>query len=132
MNLADVCIRRPVFATMLVSSLVVLGLFCYRLLGLDLFPNFDVPVVTVTTVGYREVHDLSRTGQVFTVALLFSGVGAALYTADVQPGTSVAALPHGRSKRSSWSIPRSTPDRCSNSVADPISQTSSPADAAHT
>ena len=49
MRFADVFIRRPVFATMLVGSLVVLGLFSYRTLGLDLFPNIDFPIVTVTT-----------------------------------------------------------------------------------
>jgi voltage-gated potassium channel len=37
-------------------------------------------VITVTTVGYKEVHDLSRTGQAFTILLLLGGVGAALYT----------------------------------------------------
>src|SRR5262249_9156011 len=49
MRFADVFIRRPVFATMLIASLVVLGLFSYRSLGLDLFPNIDFPIVTVTT-----------------------------------------------------------------------------------
>lgn len=49
MNLADVCIRRPVFATMLIMALVVLGLFSYAGLGVDLFPNVDLPTVTVTT-----------------------------------------------------------------------------------
>jgi HAE1 family hydrophobic/amphiphilic exporter-1 len=49
MRFADVFIRRPVFATMLIASLVVLGLFSYRRLGLDLFPNIDFPIVTVTT-----------------------------------------------------------------------------------
>jgi len=49
MRFSDVFIRRPVFATMLVGSLVVLGLFSYRTLGLDLFPNIDFPIVTVTT-----------------------------------------------------------------------------------
>ena len=49
MNLADLCIRRPVFATMLVASLVVLGLFSYRRLGVDLYPDVDFPIVTVTT-----------------------------------------------------------------------------------
>ena len=49
MRFADVFIRRPVSATMLVASLVVLGLFSYRKLGLDLFPNVDFPIVTVTT-----------------------------------------------------------------------------------
>ncbi|TAK07796.1 efflux RND transporter permease subunit, partial [bacterium] len=49
MNLADICIKRPVFATMLIAALVVLGLFSYRGLGVDLFPNVDLPTVTVTT-----------------------------------------------------------------------------------
>src|SRR5262245_53833452 len=49
MRFADVFIRRPVFATMLIASLVVLGLFSYSTLGLDLFPNIDFPIVTVTT-----------------------------------------------------------------------------------
>jgi hydrophobic/amphiphilic exporter-1 (mainly G- bacteria), HAE1 family len=49
MRFADVFIRRPVLATMIVGALVVLGLFSYRGLGLDLFPNIDFPIVTVTT-----------------------------------------------------------------------------------
>jgi HAE1 family hydrophobic/amphiphilic exporter-1 len=43
MSLADVCIRRPVFATMLSMALVVLGWFSFQRLGLDLFPNVDFP-----------------------------------------------------------------------------------------
>jgi len=49
MNLADLSIKRPVFATMLIMALVVLGMFSYRDLGVDLFPNLDFPMVTVTT-----------------------------------------------------------------------------------
>ena len=41
---------------------------------------FYMTVITVTTVGYKEVHDLSGLGQAFTVVLLLGGVGAALYT----------------------------------------------------
>ena len=48
-KLAEICIRRPVFATMLIMALVVLGLDSYRKLGVDLFPKIDLPVVTVTT-----------------------------------------------------------------------------------
>jgi HAE1 family hydrophobic/amphiphilic exporter-1 len=44
-----VFIRRPVFATMLTALLVVLGTFSYRDLGVDLYPNIELPVVTVTT-----------------------------------------------------------------------------------
>ena len=36
-------------------------------------------VITVTTVGYREVHPMSRAGEVFTVALLVTGVGTVFY-----------------------------------------------------
>jgi HAE1 family hydrophobic/amphiphilic exporter-1 len=49
MNVWDVCIRRPVFTVMLVSAPVVLGVASYLRLGVELFPNVDVPVVTVTT-----------------------------------------------------------------------------------
>ncbi|MFM7140436.1 MAG: efflux RND transporter permease subunit, partial [Alphaproteobacteria bacterium] len=48
MKLAEVCIRRPVFATMLVTLFVVLGLLSYQSLGVDLFPNVDFPITTVT------------------------------------------------------------------------------------
>jgi HAE1 family hydrophobic/amphiphilic exporter-1 len=48
-SLVDLCVRRPVFATMLIVSLVVLGLASYRDLGLDIFPKVDIPTVTITT-----------------------------------------------------------------------------------
>jgi HAE1 family hydrophobic/amphiphilic exporter-1 len=47
--LADLCVRRPVFATMFVGVLVVLGWFSYMRLGVDLFPKVEVPAVVVTT-----------------------------------------------------------------------------------
>ncbi len=49
MTIWDLCIRRPVFTTMLVSMPIVLGVFCYSRLGVELFPNVDMPLVTVTT-----------------------------------------------------------------------------------
>jgi len=49
MRFVDVFIRRPVFAAMLIASLVVLGLFSWARLGLDLFPNVEFPIVVVTT-----------------------------------------------------------------------------------
>src|ERR1044071_4349830 len=45
--LAQLCVRRPVFATMLVLSLVVVGIFSYYSLGVDLFPKVDIPTVSV-------------------------------------------------------------------------------------
>ncbi|MGO9602420.1 MAG: efflux RND transporter permease subunit [Candidatus Binataceae bacterium] len=49
MIIADLCVRRPIFATMFVGVLVVLGWFSYERLGVDLFPKVDVPTVMVTT-----------------------------------------------------------------------------------
>jgi HAE1 family hydrophobic/amphiphilic exporter-1 len=49
MTIWDICIKRPIFTAMLVSAPLVLGLASYRRLGVDLFPNVDLPVVTVTT-----------------------------------------------------------------------------------
>src|SRR5215831_14578669 len=46
--LSELCVRRPVFATMLVTSLVVLGIFSFRDLGVDLFPRADPATVNVS------------------------------------------------------------------------------------
>jgi multidrug efflux pump subunit AcrB len=46
--LSELCVRRPVFATMLVMSLVVLGVFSFRDLGVDLFPRADPATVSVS------------------------------------------------------------------------------------
>jgi HAE1 family hydrophobic/amphiphilic exporter-1 len=48
-KLAEICIRRPVFATMLVMLFVVLGAMSYGSLGVDLFPNVDFPITSVTS-----------------------------------------------------------------------------------
>src|ERR1019366_8910710 len=48
MTIAELCVKRPVFAVMLISFLLVLGIFSFRDLGVDLFPKADPPVVTVS------------------------------------------------------------------------------------
>src|SRR2546422_2520505 len=50
-KLAEICVRRPVFATMLILSITVVGLFSYKSLGVDLFPKIDLPTITVTVVN---------------------------------------------------------------------------------
>ena len=49
MKLAELCIRRPVFATMLVMLFVVLGAVSYVRLGVDLYPNVDFPIASIST-----------------------------------------------------------------------------------
>src|SRR5437764_5308683 len=48
-KLAEICIRRPVFAAMLILSLVVVGSASYFKLGVDRFPSVDLPTVSVRT-----------------------------------------------------------------------------------
>jgi HAE1 family hydrophobic/amphiphilic exporter-1 len=50
-KLAEICVRRPVFATMLILSLTVVGIFSFNSLGVDLFPKIDLPTITVTVVN---------------------------------------------------------------------------------
>jgi multidrug efflux pump len=47
MSLSDICIRRPVFATVLSLIVVLLGLMAYDRLAVREYPNIDVPIVTV-------------------------------------------------------------------------------------
>ncbi len=48
--LAALCVKRPVFASVLILSLTVVGAFAFTLLGVDRFPKIDFPTVIVTTV----------------------------------------------------------------------------------
>ena len=47
--LAELCVRRPVFASVLILSLTVVGAFAFGQLGVDRLPTVDFPTVTVTT-----------------------------------------------------------------------------------
>ncbi len=48
-KLAEVCIRRPVFAAMIILALAVVGAASYTRLGVDRFPSVDLPTVTIRT-----------------------------------------------------------------------------------
>jgi voltage-gated potassium channel len=71
----------PGFAVALLLSITAAGTVGYMLIeGWNAWDAFYMTAITVTTVGYGEVHRLSLVGQAFTVLLIFGGVGAALYT----------------------------------------------------
>lgn len=48
--LAELCVKRPVFATVLSLVILVVGGVFYRQLGVDQFPKIDFPAVTVVTI----------------------------------------------------------------------------------
>ena len=49
MLISDICIRRPVFATVLSLVIVLVGAVSYTRLSVREYPRIDTPVVTVTT-----------------------------------------------------------------------------------
>jgi HAE1 family hydrophobic/amphiphilic exporter-1 len=50
MFLSDLSIKRPVLAAVMMLGLVTLGLFSYRRLAIDLFPDVEIPVVSIVTI----------------------------------------------------------------------------------
>lgn len=50
MLLSDLSIKRPVFASVMMLTLVTLGIFSYRRLAIDLYPDVEIPILSVTTV----------------------------------------------------------------------------------
>src|SRR5439155_18607665 len=47
-SLPALCVRRPVFTTMLILMPVVVGIISYARMGTDLFPNVDLPIVSIS------------------------------------------------------------------------------------
>lgn len=52
MKLAEISIKRPVFTTMMILAIITYGIYAYLKLAIDMFPNIEFPIITVTTV-YR-------------------------------------------------------------------------------
>jgi HAE1 family hydrophobic/amphiphilic exporter-1 len=48
-TLSEICVRRPVFTLMMILACVTFGVLSFRTLGVDQFPDVEIPVVTVTT-----------------------------------------------------------------------------------
>src|SRR3989338_9091699 len=77
MWLANTSIRRPVFATMAILCLVVLGIVSYPRIGVDLFPKVDFPVVNITTFlrgANSEIIDIDVTDKIEEAVNTINGV----------------------------------------------------------
>ena len=64
------------------SSIVILlfGVSGYMIIeGWDFIDAFYMTVITLTTVGFGEIHELGHAGKAFTVVLILAGVGIILY-----------------------------------------------------
>ncbi|MEO6238313.1 MAG: potassium channel protein [Vicinamibacterales bacterium] len=65
---------------LLIAVVIVVGTAGYMLIeGWSAWDAFYMTAITITTVGFGEVHPLSTAGRVFTVFISFTGVGAMFY-----------------------------------------------------
>jgi voltage-gated potassium channel len=79
-------------AGLFLAAVVLTGIVGYRLLeGYTWLEAFYMTIITISTVGFREIRPLSSAGMLFTIALLFAGLGVVLYTA----GTVTAKIVEG-------------------------------------
>lgn len=75
--------NRIIFSVTLLVLTISTGTAGYTLLeGWDLFDSFYMTVITLSTVGYQETHTLSTAGRLFTIFLVFTGLGVVAYTAN--------------------------------------------------
>ncbi|HON22916.1 MAG TPA: efflux RND transporter permease subunit, partial [Syntrophales bacterium] len=77
MWLADTSIKRPVFATMFILALVILGLVSYPEIGVDLFPKIEFPIVNITTRlngASPEIMDIDVTDKIEESVNTINGV----------------------------------------------------------
>ncbi|MBI5100171.1 MAG: potassium channel protein [Nitrospirae bacterium] len=76
--------QRILFLVILISGVILFGTIGYSVVeGWNLFDSLYMTVITLTTVGYQEVHGLSHPGRVFTIVLILAGVGTMLYSLGV-------------------------------------------------
>lgn len=77
MWLADTSIKRPVFATMVILGLVLLGVVSYPSIGVDLFPKVEFPIVNISTVlkgASPEIMDIDVTDKIEEAVNTINGV----------------------------------------------------------
>lgn len=77
-------LRRLGIALLLLCVILVAGVLGYTLIERwSYLDSLYMTVITVATVGFREVHPLSTPGRLFTIALILSGIGALGYAVGV-------------------------------------------------
>ena len=70
-------LTRGVFVILVI---LIIGTLGYRIIeSWSFLDSFYMTVITISTVGFSEIHPLSPTGRIFSIFLIFSGVGTAIY-----------------------------------------------------
>lgn len=76
--------RKLINPVLAIVGVIVFGVIGYIAVeGWGFFDSLYKTIITLTTVGYHEVHELSQTGRAFSMVLMLSGVGTMFYTFGV-------------------------------------------------
>jgi voltage-gated potassium channel len=78
-------LRRPLLSALsALAVLTLIGIVGYMsIVGMSLPDALYMTVITLSTVGYREVKTLGTAGQLFTVVFILAGFGIVLYSASL-------------------------------------------------
>jgi voltage-gated potassium channel len=100
----DVYEKKHLFRSLsLVLVVLLIGTLGYHLIeGWGFWDAFYMTVITITTVGYKEVAPLSNLGRAFTVFLIFSGMGAIFYFATRLIQFTIEGELYGSIRRRRW------------------------------
>ncbi|MEK7196901.1 MAG: NAD-binding protein, partial [Nitrospirota bacterium] len=73
--------KKLIFALIFLIFVVAVGSAGYMVIeGWNCIDSLYMTIITIASVGYREVHDLSPNGRIFTIILIIGGVGSVAYT----------------------------------------------------
>lgn len=73
--------RQLVLSLLLIVFVITVGTLGYMFIeGWEFLDSVYMTVITITTIGFREVHELSEKGRIFTVILIFFSVGVIFYS----------------------------------------------------
>jgi len=70
--------------TIVITAVVTYGTLGYMIIeGWNFIDSLFMTVITLTTVGYNEIHEMDKAGRIFSIVLILSGVGAMFYALSV-------------------------------------------------
>jgi voltage-gated potassium channel len=72
--------RKLKYGALILGIVFIVGTIGFHFIeGWEYLDSFFMTLITITTIGYQEIHPLSRGGMIFDILIIFLGVGAAAY-----------------------------------------------------
>ncbi|BCB95726.1 potassium transporter TrkA [Dissulfurispira thermophila] len=72
--------KRLILSALLITLIIGFGTAGYTIIeGWSILDSIYMTIITLASVGYKEVHELSYNGRIFTIILIIGGVGTVLY-----------------------------------------------------